>query len=178
MAIMQYLDQLEGQNKRHVLLIVTPKGEYPTQFSRAEYYNLENSILEKPKSYIEMYEEDEPEIMQFTAFRMFLRPVICDKKLLHNKSLTKVKRVKKEEVISFIVAKHYYNTVPYGEKLEEEAISEGVLQAEKFLKKYPIEKFEFASVKLGKDSEEANVFIKLDLQNVSKDYYFDYVYVH
>lgn len=177
MSIDWYLDQLEGQNKRHVLLVVTPKGEYPTQFSRGEYYNLENSILEKPKSYIELYEEDEPEIMQFTAFRLFLKSVICDNERIHDRSIIKLKRLKKEGITSFIVAKHFFDTVPYSEKTQEKAISDGLKQAEDFLEKYPTSKFEFATVKLGKDSDEANVFIKLDLKKDSDDYYFDYVYV-
>lgn len=174
---MQYLNQLEGQNKRHVLFIVTPKGEYPTQFSRAEYFNLENSILKEPKSYIEMYEEDVPEIMQFTAFRLFLKPVICDNERIYDRSIIKLKRLKEDEITSFIVAKHFFDTVPYSKKSEGEAINDGLIQAKEFLEKYPVSKFEFASVKLGKDSEEANVFIKLDLKNDSDDYYFDYVYV-
>ncbi len=176
-SIDHYLGQLEGRGKRHVLLIATPKGEYPNQFSGSKYLNLEQAILENPKSYINLFEEDEPEIMQFTAFRLFLKPVICDKKLLHNKSLAKVKRMKKEEIVSFIVAEHFYDTVPHGEKTEEESIEFGLEKANAFLEKYPYEQYEFASVELGKDSDEANVFIKLDVKNESDNYYFDYVYV-
>ncbi|QNK89862.1 hypothetical protein H7992_09545 [Sporosarcina sp. resist] len=178
MPIEQYLDQLEGQNKRHVLLIITPKGEYPTQFSRKKYHNLEDSILENPKSYIGFYEEDVPEIMQFTAFRLFLKPLICDNERIYDRSISKVRRLKKDGIVSFVVAKHFYNTVPYGEKTEENAINEGLSRAEDFLRKYPIEEFEFASVELGKDSDEANIFIKLDLKHDNDDYYFDFVYVH
>ncbi|WP_102274081.1 hypothetical protein [Cytobacillus massiliigabonensis] len=177
MPINEYLNQLEGKGKRHVLLIVTPKGMYPTQFSRSEYYDLENAILKSPKSYIDLYEDDEPEIMQFTAFRLFLKPVICDSERLYDKSVSKVRRLKRDEIVSFIVAKQFFNTVPYGEQIEEEAISAGLITAKEFLEKYPLDKFEFASVKLGKDSNEANVFIKLNLKNESDNYYFDYVYV-
>lgn len=178
MSIIKYLNQLEGRNKRHVLLIVTPKNEYPTQFSRAEYSEIEKSILKKPESYIDLYEEGIPEIMQFTAFRLFIKPVICDKERLYDRSITKVKRLDEDRIVSFIVAKHFYDTVPHGEKSEEEAIKYGWGQAQKFLNKYPINKFEFASVELEKDSDEANVFIKLDFKKESEKYYFDYVYVY
>lgn len=36
MLITNYLENLVGEGKRHVLMIVTPKGSYPTQFSRDE----------------------------------------------------------------------------------------------------------------------------------------------
>ena len=82
-----------------------------------------------------------------------------------------------EEIINFFAVKHFYNTVPYGEKKEEQAISDGKMEGKEFLKKFPLNKFEYASVRLEKDSDEANVLIKLDFQNVSDGYYFDYVYV-
>ncbi|MDC7770350.1 hypothetical protein POL88_15590 [Priestia megaterium] len=177
MKINDYLNKLEGKSgKRHVLLIVTPKGKYPNQFAE-EYYELENEILAKPKSYMDLYEENEDEIMQYAAFRLFLKPIICDNYRLYDRSTTKVKRMNRDEIISFIVTKHFYDTVPSSEKTEEEAIKEGVVQAEVLLKQYPLENFEFASVKLGKDSDEANVFIKLDFKNESNNYYFDYVYI-
>lgn len=177
MTIRKYLDQLEGESKRHVLLIVTPKGAYPTQYSR-EYYELEQAILENPKSYIELFEDSVPEIMQFTAFRLFLKSIICDNEQLSAQSITHVRRLDEAEITSFIVAKHYYDTVRYGEKLEEDAISHGLVQATEFLERYPVEKFEFGSVELGKDSNAANVLINLNLKNNSDTYYFDYVYVN
>ncbi|MGG0569759.1 hypothetical protein ABE033_13750 [Priestia megaterium] len=178
MRINDYLNKLEGKSgKRHVLLIVTPKDNYPDQFSE-EYYELENTILAKPKSYIDLYGENENEIMQYVAFRLFLKPVICDNYRLYDRSKTKIKRMNKDEITSFIVAKHFYDTVPSSKKTEEEAITEGLLQADALLKQYPFKNFEFASVKLGKDSDEANVLIKLDFKNKSDNYYFDYVYVY
>lgn len=178
MKIGQYLSKLEGNNKRHVLLVVTPKGAYPTQYSYEEYYHLEKAILEKPKSYIDLYEEDEPEIMQFAAFRIFLKPIICDAERLYDKSLNRVKRLNKEEITSYFIARHFYDTVPYGEKNEEDAIIDGKTQFEKFIEKYPLDKFEFASVELSKDSTEANILIKINFKNQDKNFYFDYVYVH
>ncbi|MGD6879283.1 hypothetical protein [Bacillus infantis] len=178
MAIDDYLSKLAGESgKRHVLLIVTPRGNYPNQFDE-EYYDLEKAVLNKPKSYIDIYEENEDEIMQYVAFRLFLKSAICDYYRLYDRSTTKVKRISQDEIISFIVAKHFYNTVPSGEKTEEEAIGEGILQAESFLDQFPYTDFEFASVKLGKDSDEANVLIKLDFKNESDEYYFDHVYIH
>lgn len=178
MEINNYLNKLEGNSgKRHVLLIVTPKDKYPNQFD-AEYYELESSVLAKPKSYINLYEEDEAEIMQYVAFRLFLKSVICDNYRLYDRSITRVHRMNRDEIISFIVAKHFYDTVPSGKKTEEEAIKEGILQAEAFLKQYPVEHFEFASVKLRKDSDEANVLIQMDFINNTDNFYFDYVYVH
>ncbi|WP_391123523.1 hypothetical protein [Psychrobacillus sp. L3] len=177
MTIRKYLDQLEGKSKRHVLLIVTPKDEYPTQYSN-EYCELEQSILEKPKTYIELFEDGVPEIMQFTAFRLFIKPLICDKEQLSVKSTAHVRRLNEDEITSFIVVKHFYDTVRYGEKLEEDAISHGLVLATEFLENYPINKFEFATVALGKDTDEANVLINLDLKNKSDAYYFDHVYVN
>ncbi|MED3888279.1 hypothetical protein [Priestia aryabhattai] len=178
MGINDYLNKLEGKSgKRHVLLIVTPKGSYPDQFSE-EYLELENAVLAKPKSYIDLYGENEDEIMQYVAFRLFLKSAICDTYRLYDRSTTRVKRMNRNEITSFIVAKHFYDTVPSSKKTEEVAIADGLLQAEDLLKQYPFESFEFASVKLDKDSDEANVFIKLDFKNESNNYYFNYVYIH
>lgn len=178
MEISNFLSKLEGERgKRHVLLIVTPKDRFPNQFDN-EYYDLESAILAKPKSYIDIYEEDEAEIMQYVAFRLFLKDTICDNYSLYNSTTTRVKRLNRDGIMSFIVAKHFYDTVRSGEKTEEEAIQEGLVQAEEFLGRFPYEKFDFASVKLTKDSDEANVLIKLDFKNDSNHYYFDYVYVH
>lgn len=178
MAIQKYLEKLEGEGKRHVLMIVTPKGSYPTQFSRDDYTSLENAILDKPNAYIDLFEQDVAEIMQFTAFRLFLKPIICDKERLFDNSITMVNRLKKDQIISFFVTKHFYDNVPSGKLTEEEAINEGLTLAEQFLVKYPVNNFEFASVKLGKDSDEANILIKLDFKNDSNQYYFDYVYIY
>ncbi|MCR8633482.1 hypothetical protein [Paenibacillus radicis (ex Xue et al. 2023)] len=172
-----YLDKLEGTGKRHVLLIVTPRDEYPINFLDEKYYMLEQAILENPKSYIGIYDQDEKEIMQYTAFRLFLRPVICDKYSLVYKETTKVKRLNEKEIISYFVTKHFYDTVPFGEKSEEEAIKEGKIQAKEFLENHTLDEYEFASVKLGKDSNEANTLIKLNFKNENENYYFDYVYV-
>lgn len=146
MGIMKYLDQLEGNSKRYVLLIIAPKEKYPIQIIDDLFYKLENSILEKPKSYISIYGEDPNEMMQYVAFRQYLSPVICDKYSLSNRSKTKLKRLNEKEIISFLVAKRFYDTVPYGEKTEEEAIREGKTNAEGFLVKYPLSQFEHASV--------------------------------
>lgn len=178
MKIDNYLNKLEGKTgKRHVLLIITPKDNYPNQFDE-EYFVLENAVLANPKSYIDIYEENEAEIMQYVAFRLFIKSIICDNYRLYNRSTTRVKRINRDEIISFLVAKHFYNTVPSGLKTEEEAIEEGLLQAEDFLKRYPIENFEFASVSLEKHSNEADILNKLDFKNESDNYYFDYVYVY
>lgn len=178
MEIEKYLDKLVGEGKRHVLMIVTPKGSYPTQFSRDDYTRLENAILDKPNSYIDLFEQEVPEIMQFTAFRLFLKPIICDKERLYDNSLTMVNRLKKDQITSFFVTKYYYDNVPSGKLTEEEAINEGLILAEQFLVKYPINNFDFASVKLGKDSDEANILIKLDFKNDSNEHYFEYVYIY
>ena len=178
MSITKYLEKLDGKGKRHVLMIVTPKGSYPTQFSRDDYTDLENAILDKPNSYIDLFEHEVPEIMQFTAFRLFLKPIICDKERLYDKSITRVNRLKKDQIISFFVTKHFYNNVPSGELAEEEAIKEGITSAEQFLEKYPVNNFDFASMELGKDSAEANILIKLNFKNSSNEHYFDYVYIY
>ncbi|MDO3675929.1 hypothetical protein [Paenibacillus ehimensis] len=177
MSINSYLDKLEGTSKRHVLLIVTPKEKYPNQYLDETYYELEKSILEKPRSYISVYGDDPNEVMQFVAFREYIRPEFTDRYLLREDRTNKVKRMDEKELISFIVAKHFYDTVPYGEKKEEEAIKDGEVQANQFLEKYPLSRFEHASVVLGKDTKEANVLIKLNFTNLSDNYYFDYVYV-
>jgi hypothetical protein len=178
MDINNHLKNLEGESgKRHVLLIVTPKNNYPNQFD-AEYYDLESAVLAKPKAYISLFEENENEIMQYVAFRLFLKPSICDNYRLSDRSTTRVHRMKKDEVISFFVAKHFYDTVPSGVKTEEDAINEGILQADDFLKRYPTEHFEFASVKLRKDSDEANVLIDLDFKKDNDNFYFDHVYLY
>ncbi|WP_430788395.1 hypothetical protein VBD025_00860 [Virgibacillus flavescens] len=178
--ITNYINKLEGKGKRHVLLIITPKGEYPNQFSRREFQNLENAILEKPKSYISLFEDDENEIMEYAAFRLFLKPVICDNYRLHDKSTIKLKRLNEEEIKSFTITKHFYETVPYGKKKEQEAINDGIKKAEQFKKDFPIDNYEFASVKLDKNSDEANIFIDLNLKSNKndKDIYFDFIYVH
>lgn len=175
MYINDYLNKLEVQGKKHVLLIATPKDKYPNQYD-AEYYKLENAILAEPKSYLGIYEENEDEIMQYVAFRIFLKPIICDYYSVSNRTTTKVKRFGRDEIISFIVAKHYYDTVPVGVKTEVEAIEDGKLQAENFLKQYPIEKFEFASVQLRKDRGETNILLKLNFKKESDNYYFDHIY--
>lgn len=178
MTIDNYIDKLEGEGKRHVLLIVTPKDKYPDQFFDNRFYNLEQAVLKNSNSYTNIYEENQNEIMQYVALRLFLRPVICDKYSVRNRTITKIKRLSEREIISFFVAKHFYETVLFGEKNEEEAINDGKIQAKEFLEKYPLDNFEFASVRLTKDSDKANVLIKLDFENKNKNYYFDYVYVH
>lgn len=174
--IEKYLDELEGVGKRHVLLIATPKDEYPDHILDNKFYKLEQSVLMKPRAYIGIYEDDD-EIMQYVAFRLFLSPVICDKYSLRSMTTTKIRRLSEREIINFFVIRHFYNTVPYGEKKEEEAINDGKTEGKEFLKKYPIDKFEHTSVNVGKDSDEANVLIKLKFENKNNDYYFDYVYV-
>ncbi|WP_112181635.1 hypothetical protein [Paraliobacillus zengyii] len=176
--INKYIDCLEGKGKRHVLLIVTPRGSYPNQFSHSEYDGIESAILENPKSYISLFEEDEDEIMQYAAFRLYIKPVICDKYQLYDKSTLKLKRMKEKEIESFIITKHFYNTVPSSKENEEEAIRNGIKKAEDFKNKFPIENFEFATVELGKDSNEANVFIDLDFTNKNNNIHFDYIYVY
>lgn len=178
MKILNYLSKLEGKNKRHVLLIITPKGEYPNQFSNEQFYSLEKAILNKPKSYSYIYNENENEIMQYVAFRLFLKPVICDNYSLVNKTTTKVKRINEEGIRSFFVAKSFYDTVPFGKKTEKEAIDYGLSHSNNFLKRFPLDKFDYASVALTKDSNEANTLILLDFKNKSNSYYFDYVYVN
>ncbi|MGD6781345.1 hypothetical protein ACQCT3_18085 [Sutcliffiella horikoshii] len=175
--ITQYIDKLEGRSKRHVLMIITPKGDYPTQFMNSSYEQLERSVLKNPDSYISLFEDDIPEVMQYVAFRLFLKPVICDKKYLHNNTVEKNKRMKKEDITAFVVTKYFYDTVPYGKKTEDEAINEGLVIAKDFLKKYPTEEFEYATVHLEKDSNGANVFIKLDFSLENDNYVLDYIYV-
>lgn len=177
MLIQEYINNLNVKGKKHILMIVTPKGQYPTQFDGSEYLSLENSILKSPTSYIDLFEPDVPEIMQFTAFRLFLKPSICDKENLAQKSISKVNRMSEEQLRSFIVTKHFYDMVPSGKLSEEIAIKEGIQLANKFLEKYPIRDFEFASAILNKDSNEANVLIKIDFMNKDDNYYFDYIYV-
>lgn len=104
--------------------------------------------------------------MQFTAFRLFIKPLICDKEQLSVKSTAHVRRLNEDEITSFIVERHFYDTVRYVEKFEEDAIS-GL-----------VNKFEFATVALEKDSDDANVLINLDLKSNSDAYYFGYVYVN
>ena len=177
--ITSFIDRLEGKGKRHVLLIVTPKGNYPNQFSGKEYDKLEYSILLNPKSFISLFEEGEKEIMQYVAFRLFLKPVICDSYRLYNKQTIKLKRMGLEEIESFMVTKRFYSTVPYNEETEQEAINIGVNEFKHFIRKYPFEQFEFATVYLDKDSEEANLIPGIDFTNKNKnEIYFDYVYVY
>lgn len=177
MSIHDYLDRLEGKSKRHVLLIVTPKDKYPINFLEEDYYSLERAILQTPKAYMSLYGDDPNEIMQYVAFREYLRPLICDKYHMANKKTEKVKRLRKEDIVSFIVAKHFFDTVPSSQKKEEEAITDGLSLAEEFLLKFPLSKFEHTSVKVGKDSTEANVLIEISFENRINNYYFDHVYI-
>lgn len=177
MEIESYLGNLEGNHKRHVLLIMTPKDKYPNQFSYDEYFNLEESILDKPKSYVGIYDKNQDEIMQYVAFRLFLKSKVCDRYSLSNKMMAKVRRINREGIISFFVVKSFYDTVPSGEKKQKEAIDYGLTKGKEFLKRFPLDKFEYVSVALDKDSNEANVLISLDFTNQSDKYYFDYVYV-
>ncbi|MEK4188091.1 hypothetical protein [Paenibacillus sp. FSL L8-0494] len=178
MSIHDYLDRLEGNSKRHILLIVTPKEKYPINFLDENYYSLENSILQTPKEYMSLYGDDPNEIMHYVAFREYLRPVISDKYSVAYQTTDKIKRSRKEEIISFIVAKHFYDNVPSGTKKEDAAISDGLILADDFLSKFPLNKFEHVLVKVGKNSDEANVLIDISFQNRNDDYYFDHVYIH
>jgi hypothetical protein len=177
LSIHNYIDRLEGKSKRHVLLIVTPKDKYPINFLEEDYYSLEKSILQTPKEYMSLYHDDPNEIMQYVAFREYLRPLICDKYNMAYRTIEKIRRLRKEDIISFIVTKHFFDTVPSSLKKEEVAITDGLSLAEDFLKKFPLDKFEHTSVKVGKDSTEANVLIDISFENKSNDYYFDHVYV-
>lgn len=172
----EYLNLLNVKGKKHLLLIATPKGEYPNQYSN-EYFDLETSLLANPDSYIDLFEEGKKEIMQYVAFRLYLKSFICDDYRLQYKTTEKLKRFSKDQVESFFVVKEFFNTFPNEEKEEIDAINDGLSYAKTFFEKYPFDKFEFATVQLGKDSDEANVFLKLDLKNDSNNYYFDYVYV-
>lgn len=177
-VIRKYLDRLEGRGKRHVLMIVTPRGEYPTQFMDKEYIDLEYSVLKYPENYIPLFEEGVPEIMRYAAFRLFIKPIICDHESLRDKSVTKLKRMNTDDIVSFVVAKHYYETVPFSEKTKEDAIEHGINLADNLLNKYPQDQFEFATVHLGKDSDQANVFINLEFNYDDDSYLLDYVYVY
>jgi hypothetical protein len=177
MSIYDYLDKLEGKSKRHMLLIVTPKDKYPINFLEEEYYLLEKSILQKPKGYMSLYGDDPNEIMQYVAFRQYLRPLICDKYDMVYKKNDKIKRAKKEEITSFIVTKHFFDNVPSGLKTEDAAISDGLNLAKDFISKFPLSRFEHVLVKVRKDSNEANVLIDISFENKTEDYYFDHVYI-
>ncbi|GIO88550.1 hypothetical protein J25TS5_54820 [Paenibacillus faecis] len=177
MSIDQYLDRLEGSSKRHILLIVAPKGKYPINFLDEDYHSFERSILQNPKEYISLYGDDPNEIMQYVAFREYIRPLICDKYSLVYNTKEKVRRATKEEITSFIVAKSFFDSVPSGLKTEEESIEDGLTQAYDFLNKFSLERFEHTLVKLGKDSDEANVVINISLKNNTDEYYFERVHI-
>ncbi|MEB4781411.1 hypothetical protein P5G60_06595 [Paenibacillus jamilae] len=177
MGIDKFLEILEGERKRHVLLIVTPQGKYPINILGQDFYDLEKAVLSEPKSYISIYEEGTNEIMQFTAFRLFLSQIIADKYDLPYKTTDKVKRMDGKELEAFFVAKSFFDTVPFGVKTEKEAIESGKNTCADFLNKYPQSKFEYATVALRKDSNEANVILDLSIKNQSEDYYFDRVYI-
>ena len=177
MGIHQYLDKLEGNSKRHVLLIVAPKEKYPINLLEEEYYALERSILKNPRECISLYGDDPNEIMQYVAFRLYIRPIICDKYSMSNNRTDKFKRAKKEEITSFIITKHFFNTVPTSLLSEEESIIEGLTLAKDFLDKFPIDRYEHVLVKVGKDSDEANILIDISFENNNEDYYFDRVYI-
>jgi hypothetical protein len=176
MQINHYLNHLEVVGKKHILLIVTPKDEYPITLLDNKFYRLEQSVLENPKSFISIYEEGQNEIMQYAAFRLFVSPVICDKYNIEDRGLRKVKRLEYKGIVSFFVIKHFYDTVPYGEKNEEDAINGGQAKAAEFLQTHPLPKYEYACVTLQKDSNEANVILDLTFKQESEDYYLGRVY--
>lgn len=175
MEIESYISQLGGNGKRPVLLIVTPKNEYPKYLSDERYNNFEKAILKNPKSYTYIFEENEKEIMQYVGFRYFLKPAICE---YHNGLAENLKKLNEKDVINFFIAKHFFATVPFGEKSEEEAIKYGKELGGKFIDKFPINKFEYTSTFFVKDSEQYNMLMKLDFNNQNINYYFDYVYIH
>jgi hypothetical protein len=176
MQINYYLNILQVVGIKHIMLIVTPKDEYPISILDDKFYKLEQSVLVDPKSYISVYEEGENEIMQYVAFRMFISRVICDQYNLHDRSVNRVKRLDINGLVSFFVVKHFYDTVPYGENNGEEAINEGERKAKEFLQDHPLDRYEYACVTLEKDSIEANVLLDLHLNNESMDFYFGRVY--
>lgn len=178
MDIYKYIDSLEGNSKRHILLVVTPKDKYPINFLEEAYFSLEKAILKNPKEYMSLYGDDPNEIMQFVTFRHYIRPVICDKYSVRYKTTERVHRGTKDELVSFIVAKHYYQNVPNGSMTVEESIEQGLILANEFLSKYPHNKFEHALIKLDKDSNEANSLINISFASGTDSYFFDQVYIH
>lgn len=175
MKIESYISHFGGNGKRPVLLIVTPKNEYPKYLSDERYNNFERAILKNPKSYTYIFEENENEIMQYVGFRHFIKPAICN---YYNRPAENLKKLNEKDVINFFIVKHFYETVPFGLKVEDEAIESGRELGNKFIDKFPIDKFEYASTFFIKDSDECNLLMKLDFNYQNSDYYFDYVYIH
>ncbi|WP_339307656.1 hypothetical protein [Paenibacillus sp. FSL R5-0519] len=177
MDIQNYLDSLNSSGKHHLILVVAPKGEFPTDIIDQKYLMFEKSILKNPKSYIGLYENELDEIMQFTAFRIFLKDEVTDHYNLPYSTVEGKKRATSEEVLNFFVVKEFYNHVPHGNKSEEDAITEGTESGREFLKKYNNDEYEYVITSLGKHSNAANVLLDINFSS-NEAYHFDKVYIY
>lgn len=178
MRIDEYIDNLQVQGKKHIVMIVTPKDEYPDNFIDVKYHKFEKGILKNPLSYISLYDSGQSEIMQYTAFRIFVKPVICDKYSIRYRTTEKLRRLNEKGIRSFFVVQRFYESVPSGTRTEAESINEGNNRSLDFIAKHPLEHFEYGFAIIEKDSNEANVLMDIDFNGENEGYYFAPVYVH
>ncbi|MDF2534433.1 MAG: hypothetical protein K0R18_590 [Bacillales bacterium] len=177
MSIQTYLDLFKIDSKCFLLLAVSPKGEYPLKSYDNEFHNYVKNILPTEK-YIGVYETNRKEILQDVAFKLFTMPLIGDSYDLPNMTRINKPRANKNEIIAFFAVKEYMDVVPYGEQTENEAIETGIVKAEKFLKKYPIDKYDVVISKQSRNEDGCQHLIDMEFDFENHSFHFNKVYVY
>lgn len=176
MIITKYMDAIGIDRKCFVALVVAPKGLYPTKSYGAEFDQFADNVLNKKSGYINLFEEGRPEIMQDVAFKLFTVPLIGDSYDLPNMQTIKRPRATAQDIENYFIVKTFYNTVPYEELSEEQAIKKGKEAAAKFLEKYLPEELEIVVTTLGRHEVGTQILKDMSFARDHEQYLFDFFY--
>jgi hypothetical protein len=174
--IQKYLNKFDANEKCFLLLTIAPKNHYPLKSYGDEFENYVEHIFQGEDKYIGLFDPDRKEILQDVAFKIYTMPLIGDSYDIRSKHTNKVKRATKEDIEAFVIIQEFFNTVPYGELKEVEAIAQGMQKAEDFLNKFSLTDHEITITKHGRHEDGTQSLIKMEF-NCSNGYYFDTVYV-
>ncbi|WP_199614428.1 hypothetical protein [Paenibacillus alkalitolerans] len=176
--IQKYLDTVNVEGKSFVFCVIAPKGKYPLKSFGKEFDNYASQVFGGKEKYISLFEQGRPEILQDVAFKIYTLPLIGDSYSVGQRETIEEKRATKDQMEAFIVVKEFYNTVPYGELIEEEAIKQGLEKAKDFIKRYPKEKYDVVIKKVRRHDDGAQILIDMEFDRDNKEYVFDFCYCH
>ncbi|MFV8519303.1 hypothetical protein [Bacillus sp. SBS7] len=176
MEIRKYLETLGVDGKRFVLLTITPKGKYPTQFQDEDYSMFLNNILRDKESYLGIYEPENKEMMGYVAFTLFTQPLICDKYELPYQTTKRRPRATTKEIEAFLVLKEFYKYVPSEKMNEKEAIAKGIELSKEFLDRFDKENLDCVITVAERHQTGVDILNDLTFNQSNDKYYFDYVY--
>lgn len=177
MKIDKYLSLFKIDSKCFLLLTITPKGEYPSKSYGDKFDKFVRNIFNGNEKYIGIFDTSRKEVLQDVAFKLFTMPLIGDTYNIVDQTTIKVPRASEKNIEAFIILKEFYNSVPYGDLSEDDAIEIGLEKAKEFLVRFPSDKYDITITKHSRNEDGVQQLIDMEF-NFSQGYYFDKVYAN